>query len=213
MEKINFHKTNSIENLIEKVRDMDLQDYHACQYFGKHLPEWEKLKPEAIIIAPQTATVYQPLIKRMWQGLYNFKSVPKFFNIDPNALVKNPHTPKHPGLTNIHRALIFDDSSKLKKQDELPIQFMYNDTLKLSSNNPSLINLAVFLHQNGVQEIWMDWGKNLWHTGSQAILQRKISNAQLKLVPNSNRIEALETSKKMRELAELTIVMLKSKII
>ncbi len=213
MKETGLYQTIGRESLAEKVRDMNLEDYYACQYFGRHLPEWEKLKPEAIIIAPQAATVYQPLIKKMWQGLYNFKTVPKFFNIDPNALVKNLQLPKHPGLKNIYRALIFDDSSKLKKQNELPTQFQPNDNLRISLDNPSLINIALFLHQNGVKEIWMDWGKNLWHPGSQAILQRKVNKDQLELVPNSNRPEALRTSKKMRELADLTIKMLNNKII
>lgn len=202
----------NMANLQEKLSGMEAVDFIACEYFRNRIPKWEALKPELIVMAPRTATVYQPLIKKVWEKVYGQGSCPDIINIDPININTNEDLKKY------SKVLVFDDSSSLIKNNPAPI--LYNKHASIvddekSEYRPSLEKIGDFIYKEGVKEVWIDWGKKLWHPGEEALIRREVTKTGPKLVRHSNKedkTKALDRAKKMRELGEFISELILNKV-
>lgn len=207
-----------IASLQEKLADMDPIDYQSCVFFRDQLPKWKALNPEVLVIAPQAATVYQPLIKTAWTTAFGEQGRPRIINIDPNALNQSGShdfsLKESQLLEKTTRVIVFDDSSRIITNEKKPIKYS-PEKINPSDEPKSLEKIGSYLNRIGVKEVWLDWGKTLWPSTNDSLIERKQGSSGLTLgrrEKGPERLRVMAKAKQMRELGQFVADLIKYKV-
>lgn len=214
-----FEQRKYLDTLYSQIEALNPVRRGICKYFVDRIPKWNQIDPDFLVLTARSASVYQPLIKRVWMRAYDPKSVPEIMNVDPHVLqdgVRLARSIVPAGkLSENSRVLIFDEISGKYNDDWGPQRYL-PDEPGISKSNRSLDKVAEYIRGLGVRYIWMDAGTSaLWGSGSKALLQRKFTDQGESLERRREKSDihmALEHAKKMRDLGEFISELIKNKV-